>query len=134
MADYSKFLHSNGCYYAWVEVPITMLQLTAPADATNAKKNVVYDDETGEETSYELKTMTEYLTLDPIISEDGTKCICLLNEAQEPRRKGVDEGDLAFWDSYLAEYNIGSDVWMSSGEKNELLTGGDYDNFAVGEV
>lgn len=132
---YVDYKHpQNGHYYVYITVPVAMLDLTAPADANNAKKDIVYDEETGEELSYELKTMREYLTLEPVVSVDGTTAICLLNEAYTARQKGVSYEDIVFWDEHLTEYGLGSvsGAWMTIEQARTLRETEEYSTQDVG--
>ena len=125
---YAAFRHkTNGHIYVYIEVPVELLQSPVPEDATGAKKNVEYDEE-GNEVSFEVYTIAEYLTVPPTISKDGTRAVCLLNERQAPRMKGVSSQDMDFWDEHLKPLELGLDSgkWMTIEQKTALLESEDY--------
>lgn len=96
--------HLNNGLYGWVIVPASMLDMEASPDAREAKKNIVTDED-GNEVSFELKTMREYLAVCEI-SNDEQYALCLLNESLSPRQAGVTEADIFFWLEKLAPYGI----------------------------
>jgi hypothetical protein len=125
---YEKFKHPNNPYlYAWVVAPVSFLDMPTPVEARNSgtyEVSVTLDDEGLESETRELigtKLIKDYLALLPQISNDGSLALCLLCEALDPRMTGVTEEDLAFWDEQLEAYGLGSDVWLTLEERNELM-------------
>lgn len=101
---YEEFINpDNGYLYVWVEGPAALLDLEIPVEAQNSTKP-----------DGSQKTAREYLTLEPLISMDGTKAIILLNEILETRRTGVTEENIALWDAYLTPLGLGyaTGNWM----------------------
>lgn len=119
---YERFKHSsNPWLYAFVVAPVELLGTEVVPESRNALKTAEYDEE-GQiiEGTQVYKTIEEYLSLPPRISNDGTKCLVLLNESLAPRMTGVTEADLEFWDANLKQYGLGSDVWLTIDEANSL--------------
>lgn len=111
---YDEFKHHNGGFYVYIEVPVELLYMIVPEQANNSKTDIIYDEE-GNILSYRLKNVLECLTMPPIYSNYGTKCIILLNEKYSPRMNSVNESDIAFWDASLSQLGLGynSGLWMS---------------------
>jgi hypothetical protein len=113
---FEEYKHpKNDGLYAFLEAPSELLMTTVPEEARNSM-----------DAHGDLKTISDYLTLSPRISNDKTKCIILLNEKLEPRDNVVSEDDLIFWNTYLIPYGLGSDVWFGLAEYKTKLASPEY--------
>ena len=108
---------NNPGLYVFVEAPIELIDSPVPEEARNSTKE--------DGTQY---TLCEYLTVPPVISNDGTKFIGLLNEALSPRELPVSEADISFWDQFLTPIGLGYDSggWMTINQWKNKLASADY--------
>ena len=113
---YEKYKHpDNDGLYAYVEAPTALLDTPVPAEARNALNS-----------QGQPKSIQNYLTIPPVISLDGTKCIILLNEYLEGRTRLVDVADLDFWNGSLNAFGLAEARWMTIAEYLVLRTSDKY--------
>ncbi len=119
---YDKFLHTNGVPYAFLELPVAMLEQQMPDYANWA---VEATDEDGNPT--EIKTLGEY-TLSKIFSIDGTKVIIALAamEAETYRTPALTYDDLQDWETWLDTKGYTIDSWLTIAERATLLASEAY--------
>jgi len=117
MGAYDKFyVPKLGSYYAFAEVPISMLDTVVPDGIKWSQR----DDGS-------QKIAREFL-LYWRESLDGTKCAALLaaSEKNQSRDKPVTEEDLALWESVLTDLGVPLSSWLTAEEYKELITTADY--------
>ena len=119
---YDKFLHTNGVPYAFLELPVAMLEQQMPDYANWAVEET---DEEGVPT--EIKTLGEY-TLSKIFSIDGTKVIIALAamEAETYRTPALTYDDLQDWETWLDTKGYTIDNWLTIAERATLLASEAY--------
>ena len=119
-----KFLHTNGVPYAFLELPVAMLEQQMPDYANWA---VEATDEEGVPT--EIKTLGEY-TLSKIFSIDGTKVIIALAamEAETYRTPALTYDDLQDWEDWFDLLGYTIDSWLTIDQRNTLLNSEEYNN------
>jgi len=121
---YDKFLHSNGVGYAFLELPVAVLEQQMPDYANWA---VAEEDEEGNPTEY--KTLGEY-TIGQVPSIDGTTVVITLAamEAKTYRTPAITYDDLQDWEDWLGLHGYTIDNWLTIEERNTLLKSEVYNN------
>jgi alpha-amylase/alpha-mannosidase (GH57 family) len=108
---YTKFVHSNGIAYAYLEVPIEFLSEELPTDATWSTK----EDET-------QKTIEEYVIWLQKSNDETKAIICLM--ATENTRYRVPiftYNDLQDWETWLNTKSFTIDDFLTIEERNTLM-------------
>ena len=121
---YDKFLHSNGVPYAFLELPVAVLEQQMPDYANWA---VEATDEEGNPT--EIKTLSEY-TLSKTFSIDKTKVVIALAamQAETYRTPALTYNDLEDWEGWFDLLGYTIDNWLTIEERNTLLNSEVYNN------
>ena len=131
-SEFARFLHGSR-YYAWIEVPVAMLEIPIPdntgvreaelwgkknkkpkLEADKTKEEKQKEKDTGEiAETYDMKTVGEFL-FPASISIDGSTALVPLIPQQWPklRQKAVTEADLASWVAYLSDAGIAFEDWL----------------------
>jgi hypothetical protein len=118
---YDEFLHSNGVPYAYLEVPVALLDETIPEGANWSAK--------GTEDEPEQKTLGEY-TLNKHVSLDGTKVIIALAamQAETYRTPALTYDDLQDWETWFDTKGYTIDSWLTIAERATLFASEVYNN------
>jgi hypothetical protein len=118
---YDKFRHTNGVAYAFLEVPIELLNQQMPDYANWA---VIKDDE-GQ--PIEIKTLGEY-AINVVISVDNTKAVIALAAMQAPvyRTPALTYDDLQDWEDWLDLLGYNINEWLTIAERAALLATNEY--------
>ena len=138
-ADIHDFQLANGNFQLWLEVPVSLLseEVFDILSAKWSRKNIVKND-AGEITSYEMKTLDEYVFKHTrTYSKDGSKVVILLSAVEcdegssQHRNDGMTEASALHWVHNMSAVGFDMSAFMTTTERNSFIKSNNDYNMEV---
>ena len=123
---FARFV-KNGAYYAWVEVPVQMLNVVVPEGVDGSQ---IFGDEMdaeGNRVYLRQKVVGEFI-LGTRVSLDQQYVIAPLSWMERPilRTKKTPRWEMENWKAFLAAYSLSVDRWLDIEQYKLLLNTNRY--------